>query len=92
MLAGQSCPQQHCVVSRLNPRICVEHCEIRGESFNDASWECGLHLINGHHSVLSNLHIIGHTGAQSSLVTGSVYRWVATMLFLPVWFIALGLH
>ena len=54
-------------MSRLNPRICVEQCEIRGEDFNAASWECGLHLLNGHHSTISNCHIIGHTGECSRL-------------------------
>ena len=37
--------------------------QIRGENFSQNAWQAGVHLINGHHSVLSNLHIIGQTGA-----------------------------
>ena len=36
--------------------------QIRGENFSQQAWQAGVHLINGHHSTLSNLHIIGQTG------------------------------
>ncbi len=41
--------------------------QIRGQNFAQQAWQAGVHLINGHHSTLSNLHIIGQTGWEASL-------------------------
>ena len=58
---------------------------MRGESFTAASWECGLHLINGHHSVISNCHIMGHTGGFYTLIS----TLISTRLY---WYQLLGLR
>ena len=66
--AGQIDPTPACVVSRLNPRICVEHVEVR-------LYECNTTMRLPMHSVLHQ---------ESGLEPGSVSgRWGFSVMWLP---------
>jgi hypothetical protein len=68
-LSGQANNQAKVVMNRTNPRICIEHVEIRGEDSSQQGWRRAILLDHGHHAVISNVHITGLTrgGAESGI-------------------------
>jgi hypothetical protein len=64
---GQISEAARMCVNRTNPRICIERCEFRGENSCRQAWDVAVHLCNGLHTTINQVHIVGHTGKAMSL-------------------------